>query len=59
LCCASFRYTGHFLGVAASWLVQVGIEIYRFFSSIFKDGSDDLDKEERVKILGKRSLVLL
>ncbi|GMY30987.1 Isopentenyl-diphosphate delta-isomerase [Fagus crenata] len=47
-------FRGHFLGVAASWLVQVGIEIYRFFSSIFKDGSDDLDKEERVKILGKK-----
>lgn len=47
-------FRGHFLGVAASWLVQVGIEIYRCFSSIFKEESDDVDKAERVKLLGKK-----
>ncbi|KAG2728466.1 hypothetical protein I3843_01G201700 [Carya illinoinensis] len=45
---------GHFLGVAASWLVQVGIEIYRYISSLIKEESDDLDKAEKIKFLGKK-----
>lgn len=47
-------FRGHFLGVAATWLIQVGIEIYRCFSSIIKEERDDVDKAERVKILGKK-----
>ncbi|KAH8518985.1 hypothetical protein H0E87_000718 [Populus deltoides] len=54
VCRSTFR--GHFLGVAASWLVQVGIEIYRFFSHLTKpeEESNDVDKSEQVKILGKK-----
>ncbi|XP_041001484.1 uncharacterized protein LOC121247191 [Juglans microcarpa x Juglans regia] len=48
-------FRGHFLGVAASWLVQVGIEIYRYFgATIEEENDDDLDKAERVKVLGKK-----
>jgi len=46
-------FRGHFLGVAATWLVQVGIEIYRYFSSKMKE-SDDVDEAEKVKLLGKK-----
>lgn len=47
---------GHFLAVAASWLVQVGIEIYRFFSSM-ANSEEEIDvayKAEKVKLLGKK-----
>ncbi|KAF5730488.1 hypothetical protein HS088_TW19G00078 [Tripterygium wilfordii] len=49
-------FRGYLLGVAAAWLVQVGIEIYRFFSRIIKSDkeSDQVDKSEQVKVLGKR-----
>lgn len=49
-------FRGHFLGVAASWLVQVAIEIYRFFSGIFKSNveADSTDKVVRLQLLGKR-----
>ncbi|EEF39619.1 uncharacterized protein LOC8286853 [Ricinus communis] len=49
-------FRGHFLGVAASWFVQVGIEIYRFFSRLTRseDESNNHDKAEQVKILGKK-----
>ncbi|KAJ6754078.1 ISOPENTENYL-DIPHOSPHATE DELTA-ISOMERASE [Salix purpurea] len=54
VCRSTFR--GHFLGVAASWLVQVGIEFYRFFSHLTKpeEESNNVDKSEQVKILGKK-----
>ncbi|XP_050246556.1 uncharacterized protein LOC126694364 [Quercus robur] len=54
--CSVSRTTlrGHFLGVAASWLVQVGIEVYRYFSSMIKEGKDDFDREEKAKLLGKK-----
>jgi len=52
ICRTTFR--GHFLGVAATWLVQVGIEIYRYFSSMIKEDRDDVDKAERVKLLTKK-----
>ncbi|KAL6966061.1 hypothetical protein U1Q18_024000 [Sarracenia purpurea var. burkii] len=44
-------FRGHFLGVAASWLVQVGIDTYRFFSYMFKDGDDKVDRSEQVRVL--------
>ncbi|KAK0599172.1 hypothetical protein LWI29_002931 [Acer saccharum] len=49
-------FRGHILGVAASLLVQVGIEIYRFFARIMKSGeeSDNVDKFKQAKLLGKR-----
>ena len=51
-----YIYLGHFLGVAASWLVQVGVEIYRFFSCMisFEEKIDRVDKAEKVKLLGKK-----
>ncbi|GFP92091.1 hypothetical protein PHJA_001353200 [Phtheirospermum japonicum] len=58
---------GHFLGVFASWVVQVGIDIYRFFSSISKprDDNDAIDafdidvnnanyRAEQAEVLAKR-----
>ncbi|WCJ33066.1 hypothetical protein M5689_014450 [Euphorbia peplus] len=47
-------FRGYLLGVAASWLVQVGIEVYRLFSRIAKSEENcKLDKEQ-VTILGKK-----
>lgn len=49
-------FRGHFLGVAASWLVQVAIDIYRFLSSIFRteEESDTVNKAEQVQRLQKK-----
>ncbi|KAL5737375.1 hypothetical protein ACOSP7_030136 [Xanthoceras sorbifolium] len=49
-------FRGHLLGVAASWLVQVGIEIYRCFARITRSGeeSDNDGKSEQAKLLGKK-----
>nr|GEW11969.1 hypothetical protein [Tanacetum cinerariifolium] len=52
-------FRGHFLGYAASWLVHVGIECYRFVRDISKsnevdDVNVDPQHKERVKILGVR-----
>ncbi|XP_049391237.1 uncharacterized protein LOC125855550 [Solanum stenotomum] len=43
---------GHFLGVLASWFVQVGIDIWRFFKS--KQDDDTLDGSEKMKLLGRK-----
>ncbi|WRX28293.1 hypothetical protein QQP08_020780 [Theobroma cacao] len=46
---------GHFLGVAAPWLVQSGIEIYRCFSRITNSGqSDGVNITEQAKLLVKK-----
>lgn len=47
---------GHLLGVAASWIVQVGIDTYRFLSSIFGSGTelDEVEPSKQAKILGKK-----
>lgn len=46
---------GHALGVAASWLVQVGIEIYRYISAKIKSKEDDIvDETEKVILLKKK-----
>ncbi|CAL0310497.1 unnamed protein product [Lupinus luteus] len=54
-------FRGHMLGVAASWLVQVGIELYRFFNSIFKskdeDNDNDVDKTKQVGLLGQKVFI--
>ncbi|XP_050220463.1 uncharacterized protein LOC126670695 [Mercurialis annua] len=49
-------FRGHILGVAASWLVQVGIEVYRFFSRLARSEDEDnkVDQAEQVKALGKK-----
>ncbi|XP_004489251.1 uncharacterized protein [Cicer arietinum] len=49
-------FRGHMLGVAASWFVQVGIELYRFFSSMFKskDEDSDVDTTEQARLLGQK-----
>lgn len=49
-------FTGHMLGVAASWVVQVSIDLYRFFRSIFRsnDEDSDVDTTEQVRILGQK-----
>ncbi|CAA2956456.1 uncharacterized protein LOC111374187 [Olea europaea subsp. europaea] len=49
-------FRGHFLGILASWLVQVGIDIYRFFSSVSKSKEEtcEVDKAEQDRILGKK-----
>ncbi|XP_044483925.1 uncharacterized protein LOC123209847 [Mangifera indica] len=49
-------FRGHFLGVAASWIVQIGIEVYRSISRIMKSGeeSDDKVESQEAKLLGKK-----
>ncbi|KAF8414251.1 hypothetical protein HHK36_002251 [Tetracentron sinense] len=49
-------FRGHFLGVAASWLVQVGIEIYRCFSYMVNTNKDvnKVEKAEQIRLLGKK-----
>ena len=54
-----YGWAAQFLGYAASWLVQVGIECYRFVRDISKsnevdDVNVDAKHKERVKILGDR-----
>ena len=46
---------GHALGVAASWLVQVGIEIYRYISEKIKSEEDNIvNKTEKLVLLRKK-----
>ncbi|GJX63671.1 hypothetical protein Tco_0296571 [Tanacetum coccineum] len=60
VCVGRTTFRGHFLGVATSWLVQVGIECYRCVRDIAKSENEgeDVDivvyKGERAKVLGKR-----
>nr|GEZ43838.1 hypothetical protein CTI12_AA280340 [Tanacetum cinerariifolium]GEZ43850.1 hypothetical protein CTI12_AA280340 [Tanacetum cinerariifolium] len=58
-CVGRTTFRGHFLAVAASWLVQVGIECYRCVRDITKSENEgeDVDivyKGEQVKVLCKR-----
>lgn len=48
--------TGHFLGVLASWLVQVAIDVYGFFSKTTKpaEESDAIVTAEQARVLGKK-----
>ncbi|KAG2384432.1 uncharacterized protein HKW66_Vig0148040 [Vigna angularis] len=52
-------FRGHMLGVAASWLGQVGIDLYRFFSSAFKvqKEDNDVDKTNEVEVLGQKIFI--
>ncbi|KAG8658363.1 uncharacterized protein LOC110611174 [Manihot esculenta] len=49
-------FRGHFLGVAASWIVQVGIEVYRFINRLAKSEEENnkVEKSEQVIVLGKK-----
>ncbi|KAJ4828678.1 hypothetical protein Tsubulata_022612 [Turnera subulata] len=51
-------FRGHCLGVAASWIVQVGIEVYRFCRRLLKteEESDivEVETSQEVKLLGKK-----
>ncbi|KAL3503608.1 hypothetical protein ACH5RR_038057 [Cinchona calisaya] len=49
-------FRGHFLGILASWLVQVGIDVYRFLSRVFgsKEETDEVDKAEQLQLLGRK-----
>ncbi|KAJ8643744.1 hypothetical protein MRB53_005492 [Persea americana] len=46
-------FRGHLLGVVASWLIQVGIEIYRLFSNEFED-EEEVDKAEKLQLFKKK-----
>ncbi|XP_077209851.1 uncharacterized protein LOC143845412 [Tasmannia lanceolata] len=52
-CVSRTTFRGHLLGVAAQWLVQVGIDIYRFFSSI-TNRNEQVDQAEQIKLLRNR-----
>ncbi|XVF77097.1 hypothetical protein PTKIN_Ptkin14bG0012800 [Pterospermum kingtungense] len=52
-------FRGHLLGVAAAWLVQTGIEIYRYFSRVTNsEESDGINITEQAKLLGKKIYVI-
>ncbi|XP_054812240.1 uncharacterized protein LOC129313309 [Prosopis cineraria] len=55
-CVSRTTFRGHMLGVAASWIVQVGIDVYRFFTSGFKTLEED-DDEKQVGVLGQKVFV--
>ncbi|CAN6470637.1 unnamed protein product [Victoria cruziana] len=46
-------FRGHFLAVAASWLVQVGIDMYRCISVVAKN-TDTVIRSNQIQILGKK-----
>ncbi|KAK4779245.1 hypothetical protein SAY86_006773 [Trapa natans] len=49
-------FRGHLLGVAATWLVQVGMDTCPFLSSIFISASefDEAEPSRQARILGKK-----
>lgn len=47
-------FRGHFLVIAAWWLVQLGIDVYQFFSHAFKEDNDTVERREQLQLLGKR-----
>ncbi|XP_045830868.1 uncharacterized protein LOC123924701 [Trifolium pratense] len=52
---ATFR--GHILGVAASWIVQVGVRVFQFFT--FKSTNEDgsINKDERNRIFKEKVFI--
>ncbi|KAK4782175.1 hypothetical protein SAY86_016277 [Trapa natans] len=52
-------FRGHLLGVAATWLVQVGIDTYRILSSVFNSTSEleEVEPSEQAKVLWKKVFV--
>lgn len=50
-------FRAHCLGVTATWIVQVGVEIYRSLSRLFgskEDELEDVDPEKELRLLGKK-----
>lgn len=47
------------LGAAASWIVQVGIEFFRLFTSTFNSTVllNEVDKPKKVRVAGQKVLV--
>ncbi|KAJ1388808.1 hypothetical protein SESBI_38792 [Sesbania bispinosa] len=58
-CVGRTTFRGHMLGVGASWLVQVGIDLYGFFSSMFKvkHEANDADKTNQVGRIGQKIFI--
>ncbi|KAI5674671.1 hypothetical protein M9H77_15035 [Catharanthus roseus] len=58
-CVSKTTFRAHCLGVLASWLVQVGLDVYRFFSHMFnpKEEIDEVDREEQIQLLGRKIYV--
>ncbi|KAI3898534.1 hypothetical protein MKW92_031123 [Papaver armeniacum] len=44
-------FRGHLLGIAAAWLVQVGIDIYRSCKFMFTDKPEEAEKIDRVALM--------
>ncbi|RDX94379.1 hypothetical protein CR513_23235, partial [Mucuna pruriens] len=42
-------FRGHMLGVAASWLVQVGIGLFQFVKFMSKNENDDINKDLKIR----------
>ncbi|KAI4322019.1 hypothetical protein L6164_021747 [Bauhinia variegata] len=54
LCVSRTSLRANFLGAAASWIVQVGIELYRFLSCISKSGDGEEDDRSRQIEIGEK-----
>lgn len=55
LCVSRTTFRGHFLGVAASWFVQVGIEVYHYVSDIWKNDNES-NRSLQEQVLRRRVL---
>ncbi|EYU27039.1 hypothetical protein ABFS82_02G117800 [Erythranthe guttata] len=58
-CVSKTTFRGHLLAVLASWTVQISIDIYHFFASIYKTSKDEeeadtVETSQQVRLLGKR-----
>lgn len=49
-----FSILGHLLGVAASWIVQVVIEIYRCFFRKNINGDEDISINEKIRLFRRK-----
>lgn len=45
------------LGIAASWLVQVGIRIFQFFNSMSRNEDGSIDKAERNRVFRQKVFI--
>lgn len=45
------------LGVTASWVVQVGIRLCQFFTSMSKNDVGDMNKDERTRLLRQKIFI--
>lgn len=57
LSCANVLCIGHMLGVAASWLVQVGVRIFQFFTSKSRNEDATIDRAERIRVLRQKIFI--